>query len=51
MLITVSACAVSSTAAPDFCTLYQPVPTLHAGTKVQQLMTDENNAVYMEKCR
>lgn len=50
ILLTVSGCAGSSTV-NDFCSLYQPVPTLHEGTEPQQLKTDENNAVYMERCR
>lgn len=50
MTFTVSGCAVNSMV-NDFCSLYQSVPTLHCGTETQQLKTDENNAVYMERCK
>lgn len=48
-VIFVSGCAVTSTA-PDFCSVYRPVPTLYCGTAMQQLTTDQNNAVYMKLC-
>jgi len=49
MIVTVTGCATDSVK-NSFCTAYQPVPTLTEGTEVQQLLTDENNAVYMELC-
>jgi len=49
MIITVSGCVTSSTKS-DFCTAYQPVPTLTTGTENQKILTDENNAVFMELC-
>lgn len=44
-----SGCAATSTA-PDFCAVYNAVPTLHCGTQIQQLAVDRNNAVYLELC-
>lgn len=34
----------------DYCLLYAPVPTLQQGSDVQKLLTDENNAIYYERC-
>lgn len=50
MLLTVTGCAVNSTA-PDFCSSYQIVPTLHCGSDIQQRNVDKNNALWMEKCQ
>ena len=44
-----SGCAAVSTA-PDFCAVYNAVPTLECGTAIQQLAVDQNNAVWLELC-
>lgn len=49
-LLTASGCAATSIR-PDFCAVYEAVPTLHCGTEAQQLAVDRNNAVYGELCR
>ncbi|MEC8664158.1 MAG: hypothetical protein VXY16_01650 [Pseudomonadota bacterium] len=48
-LLSGSGCAVNTTT-PDFCNAYLPVPTLSCGSDLQQLRTDQNNAVYDGLC-
>ena len=48
-LLSVSGCAANTTT-PDFCNVYLPVPTLSCGSDLQQLRTDQNNAVYDGLC-
>lgn len=47
--LNVSACATISTPV-DFCSVYEPVPTLHCGSDIQKLGVDQNNAVYLDLC-
>ena len=44
-----AACSMKATG--DFCSLYEPVPTLHCGTALQNLRVDGNNAVYLDQCK